>query len=180
MTAPPKGSCSGPLPLTKRTDACWTSYGHESPRSGTRLGNFGGIFDLPQLTSDLEHLELEITHPDFWKDPQAAARLSRKKAAIEREIKRVADIERRYADLQAMIDLAEESEDAVLEQELAGELAQVESSVDQFPGRVAALGGARREQCDSGHPSWRWRHRITRLSPDALTHVRALGRAQGV
>ena len=84
--------------------------------------------------------------------------------AIEREIKRVADIERRYADLQAMIDLAEESEDAVLEQELAGELAQVESSVDQFLGRVAALGGARREQCDSGHPSWRWRHRITRLA----------------
>jgi fluoride ion exporter CrcB/FEX len=72
--------------------------------SEKRFVNFGGIFDLPQLTSDLEHLELEATHPDFWKDPQAAARLSRKKSAIEREIIRVTDIERRYGDLQAMIE----------------------------------------------------------------------------
>jgi peptide chain release factor 2 len=94
--------------------------------------NFGGIFDLPKLTSDLEHLELETAHPDFWKDPQAAARLSRKKAAIEREIKRVTDIERRYGDLQAMIELADESGDAALGQELAGELVHVESDVSQF------------------------------------------------
>ena len=108
------------------------NYARESAPSVSRSVNFGGIFDLPKLTSDLEHLELETTHPDFWKDPQAAARLSRKKAAIEREINRVTDIERRYGDLQAMIDLADESGDAALEQELAGELAQVESTVDQF------------------------------------------------
>ncbi|HJU04052.1 MAG TPA: peptide chain release factor 2 [Nitrospiraceae bacterium] len=99
---------------------------------GEQVRELRGHLDLPKLTSDLEHLELETTHPDFWKDPQAAARLSRKKAAIEREINRVTDIERRYGDLQAMIDLADESGDAALEQELAGELAQVESTVDQF------------------------------------------------
>ena len=108
------------------------NYVQGSAPSVSRSVNSGGIFDLPKLTSDLEHLELETTHPDFWKDPQAAARLSRKKAAIEREINRVTDIERRYGDLQAMIDLADESGDAALEQELAGELAQVESTVDQF------------------------------------------------
>jgi peptide chain release factor 2 len=98
----------------------------------SRCRNFGGIFDLPKLTSDLEHLELETSHPDFWKDPQTAARLSRKKAAIQREINRVTETERRHADLQAMIELADESGDAALEQELAGELAQVETAITQF------------------------------------------------
>jgi peptide chain release factor 2 len=58
--------------------------------------------------------------------------VNRKKAAIEREMKRVADIERRHGDLNAMAELAQESGDAALERELATELAQVEASVDQF------------------------------------------------
>ena len=58
--------------------------------------------------------------------------MNRKKAAIEREMKRVADIERRHGDLNAMAELAQESGDAALERELATELAQVEASVDQF------------------------------------------------
>ena len=96
------------------------------------------------MTSDLEHLELETAHPDFWKDTQAAARLSRKKAAIERRINRIHEIERRHADLQAMVELAEESADKALEQELAGELAQVESAVGQF--RVELLLSGERDQ----------------------------------
>lgn len=97
-----------------------------------RFRNSGGIFDLPKLTSDLEHLEQETSHPDFWKDPQAAARLSRKKAAIERDIKRVSDLERRYGDVRALLDLAAESGDAELEQELATELAKLETGVEQW------------------------------------------------
>lgn len=101
-------------------------------QSVSRFENFGGIFDLPKLTSDLEHLELETSHPDFWKDPQTAARLSRKKAAVERDLKRVTDIDRRHADLHAMIELAEESHDASLVTELTAELTQAESLADQF------------------------------------------------
>ncbi len=97
-----------------------------------RSASYGGIFDLPKLTSDLEHLEQETSHPDFWKDPHAAARLSRKKAAIERNIQRLADLERAYGDLRAMVELAEESGDAGLEQELTGELAKVEAAVEQW------------------------------------------------
>ena len=113
-------------------------------QSVSRFVNFGGIFDLPTLTSDLEHLELETSHPDFWKDPKTAARLSRKKAAIEREIRRLTELERRQADLHAMIELAEESPDASLEQELAGELTQVESLADRF--RLELLLSGERDQ----------------------------------
>jgi len=101
-------------------------------QSAGRSPNFGGIFDLPKLRSDLEHLEQETSHPDFWKDSQAAARLSRKKAAIERDIKRIADLERQRDDLHAMVELAAESGDSTLEAELAEELAKAEQSVDHW------------------------------------------------
>ena len=94
--------------------------------------NFGGIFDLPRLTLELESLEQDTARPDFWNDPQAAARLSRKKASIEREVERWKDTERRHSDLQAMHELAEESGDAELERELTTELAKFEASLSQL------------------------------------------------
>ena len=90
------------------------------------------LFRSPKLHSDLEHLDQETSHPDFWKDTQAAARVSRKKAAIERDIQRVEDLEGQYGDLRALVELADEGPDPSLEQELATELAKLESSVDQW------------------------------------------------
>ena len=106
--------------------------GHASIRSANRFRNYGGIFDLPKLHSDLEHLEQETSHPDFWKDTQAAARVSRKKAATERDIKRVEDLERQHGDLRALVELADEAADPSLEQELAAELNKLETAVNQW------------------------------------------------
>lgn len=77
-------------------------------------------------------MERAIGQPDFWKDPQAAARTSRKKAALEREIRRWTDIERQQEDLRALLELAEESQDASLESELAAELTRAEAAVNQL------------------------------------------------
>ncbi len=82
------------------------------------------------MTSELKALDEQSAHPDFWKDPQAAARLSRKKATIEREINRWREIERRHSDLCAMVELAEETGDAELERELSAELLQFEAAVN--------------------------------------------------
>ncbi len=106
-----------------------TNYAHVSGRSATRYANFGGTFDLPHLTSQLQDFERAATQPDFWKDPQAAARVNRKKAAIEREINRWADIERQHNDLRAMVELTEESGDAALERELSTDLDRFEGSL---------------------------------------------------
>lgn len=58
--------------------------------------------------------------------------MSRRKAALEREIERWSQIERRQNDLVAMAELAEESGDAELERELSAELAQFELLVHQL------------------------------------------------
>ncbi len=84
------------------------------------------------MTNELHVLEQETAQPDFWKDPQHAARVGRKKAALGREIQRWTDVERRLGDLQAMADLAHESGDADLTKELAGELKSFETSLGQL------------------------------------------------
>jgi len=80
----------------------------------------------------LQQLERETAQPDFWKNPQAAARLNRKKAALERELQRWRDLERQYEDLRAMLELAEESGDAALGQELETELSRFARSAHQL------------------------------------------------
>ncbi len=86
----------------------------------------GGIFDLPRMTTELSQLEAQTAQPQFWSDAQAAAKISRKKAALEREIQQWRDIEAKLSDLGALLELADESGDPSLERELATELNQFE------------------------------------------------------
>ena len=88
--------------------------------------NSGGIFDLPRMTTELSQLEAQTAQPQFWSDAQAAAQISRRKAALEREIQQWHDIEAKLSDLGALLELADESGDPSLERELTTELNQFE------------------------------------------------------
>jgi peptide chain release factor 2 len=81
------------------------------------------------MTSELDELERQIAQPNFWSDAQAAAKVSRKKAVLERELSQWREIESALKDLDALLELAEESGDADLERELAGELDRLEPRV---------------------------------------------------
>jgi peptide chain release factor 2 len=109
--------------------------------------SFGGIFDLPKLEKQLADLEQQIADPSFWNNPPAAARISRHKAVVEREIRQWSDIERREADLRALMELAEESGDASLEHELQSELASFEKRVQDL--RVELLLSGERDQTNA-------------------------------
>lgn len=94
--------------------------------------NSGGIFDLTRMTTELSHLEAQAAQPEFWSNAQAAAKISRRKAGLEREIQQWRDIETKLSDLGALLELADESGDPSLERELTSEL-------NQFEPRLASL-----------------------------------------
>ena len=104
----------------------------EHGRSENRFLSYGGIFDLARVAAELKEIDEHTSRPDFWKDPKAAAKITRRKATLDRELARWQDIERRRNDLEALIELAEESGDAEIETELAGELTRFEQAVDQL------------------------------------------------
>lgn len=78
------------------------------------------------MTTELSQLEAQTAQPQFWSDAQAAAKISRKKAALEREVQQWRDIEAKLSDLGALLELADESGDPSLERELTTELNQFE------------------------------------------------------
>jgi len=88
--------------------------------------NYGGIFDFARMTTELAHLEEQTSQPDFWGRAQKAAKISRKKSTIERELQQWRDIDGKMNDLGALLELAEESSDAGLAKELIAELGQFE------------------------------------------------------
>jgi len=97
-----------------------------------RYRNYGGIFDFARMTAELAHLEQQTSQPDFWNHAQTAAKISRKKATIERELQQWRDIDGKMNDLGALLELADESGDAGLAKELTAEL-------DQFEPKLVAL-----------------------------------------
>ena len=106
-------------------------FGPVCEPSGSWWRSYGGIFDLDRMTTELTELDEKTSRPDFWKDPQGAAKLNRRKAVLERGLARWRETERRYADIGAMLELAAESGDDELERELAGELTRLEEGVEQ-------------------------------------------------
>lgn len=99
---------------------------------GNKSENFGGVFDLPRLQNELDELEQESSQPHFWKDAQAAAKVGRRQAAIERDIHRTKDFEKRQADLDAMAELIGEQDDPDLERELREGVHQLRALLDQL------------------------------------------------
>jgi peptide chain release factor 2 len=89
------------------------------------------------LTTQLDTLEHKAAQPDFWSHRQTAARITREKAAVERKLQSWTEIERRHDDVRAMLELAQESGDAEIEQELGGALAVLDQQVHRF--RVGLL-----------------------------------------
>ncbi|NOS78890.1 MAG: peptide chain release factor 2 [Nitrospira sp.] len=96
---------------------------------GVQVSELGGIFDLARMTAELEELEAKMGVPTFWNDTKSAASTSRKKVTLERELIQWREIEAKLGDLQAMLELAEESPDTSLEQELTTELHRLETTL---------------------------------------------------
>ncbi len=84
------------------------------------------------MTAELAHLEQQTLQPDFWNHAQKAAKISRKKSTIERDLQQWRDIDGKRNDLDALLELAEESGDVELVKDLTFEL-------DQFEHKLAAL-----------------------------------------
>jgi len=78
------------------------------------------------MTAELAHLDEQTSQPDFWSHAQKAAKISRKKSTIERDLQQWREIDEKKNDLGALLELAEESGDAGLAKELTLELGQIE------------------------------------------------------
>ena len=80
----------------------------------------------------LTELETTLADAALWNDPRQAKRLSQERSQVERELAHWQAIERDHRDLDALIELAEQEQDASLEPDIRSQLASLTARAQEL------------------------------------------------
>jgi peptide chain release factor 2 len=92
-------------------------------RSGVTKSSFSGrppcaaIFDTPQAADELAALEKQAAGPDFWKDPEQAQQVLRRRRRLQDDHDLAESLRQKASDLEVLVDWAGQGEDVGAELE---------------------------------------------------------------
>ena len=92
----------------------------------------GGIFDFDHKQDRLAEVELELTEPDVWNDPEAAKTLNRERSQLEQIVKLLATLQTNLVDLSELAELAAEENDADSLDDVQQEVVGLEKSLAEL------------------------------------------------
>ena len=96
------------------------------------LSCFGGTFDYVNRKERLTEVELELSEPDVWNDPDRAQDLGRERSSLESVVKTIEDLDSGIADTREILDMAVEENDADM-------LNDVQTDIDSMEVQLANL-----------------------------------------
>jgi peptide chain release factor 2 len=92
----------------------------------------GGIFDFAVKKDRLKEVELELSEPSIWDDPNKAQALGRERASLEVVVATIEKLDAGCTDASDLLDLAVEEEDADAVQSVDEDLLQLEAALEQL------------------------------------------------
>ena len=92
----------------------------------------GGIFDFAVKKDRLREVELELSEPSIWDDPDKAQGLGRERASLEAVVATIEQLDAGCADASDLLDLALEEDDADAVQSVEDDLLQLEAALEQL------------------------------------------------
>lgn len=93
---------------------------------------FGGIFDYANRKDRLTEVELELSEPDVWNEPDRAQELGRERSSLEAVVKTIEDLDTGIADTREILEMAVEEKDE-------GMLSDVQTDIDSLEAQLATL-----------------------------------------
>ncbi|MEO6052637.1 MAG: peptide chain release factor 2 [Chthoniobacterales bacterium] len=87
-----------------------------------RIGELGGIFDLPTLTRNLSEIEARMGEPGFWDNKERAQKDMAEVSALRAKIHPFQSMESRVADIDVLKELTEEETNADARQQSITEI----------------------------------------------------------
>ncbi|WP_141263795.1 MULTISPECIES: peptide chain release factor 2 [unclassified Neomoorella] len=96
-----------------------------------RLEELRVSLDLEAAAAEIERLEKEMLKPGFWEDRGRAEAVGKRLNYLKEKLARYQELERKYTDVRELWQLALAEEDTSMEEEIAKELAAVESQVEK-------------------------------------------------
>lgn len=89
-------------------------------------------FDVSKEKPLLQELEQKTAAPDFWNNANEAQRVVKQRAALAARVESVEKIQKSFADLEAFLDLVQESKDEELMEEMAATLKLFAADLEAF------------------------------------------------
>jgi peptide chain release factor 2 len=90
---------------------------------------FGGIFDYEVKKERLAEVELELSQPNVWNEPERAQTLGRERASLEQVVKTIDRMEQGVVDCREFIDMAVAENDEASLNEVQKEIADLEAQL---------------------------------------------------
>lgn len=93
---------------------------------------FGGTFDYDNRKERLAEVELELSEPDVWNDPDRAQELGRERSSLESVVKTIEDLDSGIADTREILGMAVDEDDTDM-------LNDVQLEIDAMEAKLATL-----------------------------------------
>lgn len=93
---------------------------------------FGGTFDYDNRKERLAEVELELSEPDVWNDPDRAQELGRERSSLESVVKTIEDLDTGIADTREILGMAVDEDDTDM-------LNDVQLEIDAMEAKLATL-----------------------------------------
>lgn len=90
------------------------------------------VSDIEQIRAEIAELSQQASAPDLWDNPETGQKVTSALSRKEHELERLTSLHNRIDDLEVMVELAQEGQDADLRAEATSELASIKKALDQL------------------------------------------------
>ena len=88
--------------------------------------------DVDRLTAQAKELEVQAAEPGLWDDPENAQKITSKLSAVQSQLKRLASASQRIDDVETLVELGREEEDADTLEEAKNEIEGIRHDLDDM------------------------------------------------
>ena len=88
--------------------------------------------DVDRLTVQAKELEVQAAEPGLWDDPENAQKITSKLSAVQSQLKRLASASQRIDDVETLVELGREEEDADTLEEAKNEIEGIRHDLDDM------------------------------------------------
>ncbi len=94
--------------------------------------NYGGIFDIEIKQSEIDTFQQKTTEPNFWNDNVAAQKVMQEISTRKSWVDAWSSVQRLIDDTRSIIELAEESEDESLQNDIDIDIAKIKNGIGEL------------------------------------------------
>jgi peptide chain release factor 2 len=117
-----------------------TDFDVEIKQLRATMKTIGQVLDLDGMRAEIADLGTQVAAPDLWDDQENATRVTGRLSALQGQLDRFTSLESRIDDLEALVQLGQEENDASSMAEAEVELGKVHSAVEALEVRTLLSG----------------------------------------